>query len=140
MPPLNLDVGRLKMGRRKVLIAVAVFAGVLGVAAVAYSPPSQHPLAFDAAVWAQGEQVPFSSDAPRLRMADGLVASGVLIGKTRMDVEAMLGPPTKTNKFKSYDLVYWLEGERGYISIDSEWLVVRFANVGTAREVRIVRD
>ena len=73
-------------------------------------------------------------------MADGLVASGVLIGKTRIDIETMLGAPTKTAKFKNYDLVYWLGAERGYISIDSEWLVVRFANTGEAREVRIVRD
>ncbi len=73
-------------------------------------------------------------------MADGLVASGALVGKTRDDIANMLGPPTSTDKFRHYDLVYWLGPERGFFAIDSEWLVVSFGTTGTVREARIVRD
>ena len=37
-------------------------------------------------------------------------------------------------------MVYWLGDERGYMSIDSEWLVVRLDGEGKVAEYRIVRD
>ena len=52
----------------------------------------------------------------------------------------MLGEPPHTGYFKDWDLVYWLGRERGFISIDSEWLVVRLDPKGWVREYRIVRD
>jgi hypothetical protein len=73
-------------------------------------------------------------------MADGLVESETLKGKAKVAVLAMLGPPTETDKFKDYALVYWLGAERGFIGIDSEWLVVNFDKSGTVSEVSIVRD
>jgi hypothetical protein len=73
-------------------------------------------------------------------MADGLVSSGILLSKTRSEVQAMLGPATETDKFRDYDLVYWLGPERSYMSIDSEWLVVRLDRSGRVRKAHIVSD
>src|SRR5216110_867681 len=85
---------------------------------------------FDPTIWGNGEHAEFTSDAPRLRMADGLVASGVLIGKSRPHIEQMLGRATNTEKFRNFDLVYLLGAERSFFSIDSEWLVIRFSPTG----------
>ncbi len=51
----------------------------------------------------------------------------------------MLGVPPVTGYFRGYDLVYRIGNERGFFSIDSEWLVVKFTN-DRADVVRIVRD
>ena len=46
----------------------------------------------------------------------------------------------KTNYFADYQLVYWLGPERGFISLDSEWLAVRIGPDQRVAEARIVRD
>jgi hypothetical protein len=107
------------------------------------SGPVGEPAPFDRNVWLAGEKVDFSSEAPRLRMADGLISSRVLLGKDRSEIAALLGPDSDTVKFRSYErqeLVYWLGNERSYMPIDSEWLVVRFDTSGRVTEARIVRD
>jgi len=58
-------------------------------------------------------------------MADDLVENKKLLGLTRQEVAARLGERPKTEYFKNFDLVYYLGPERGFISIDSEWLVVK---------------
>ncbi len=73
-------------------------------------------------------------------MADGLVENRVLLGKTKAEIEQLLGVPTATAKFADYGLVYWLGPERSFMSIDSEWLVVAFDAKGKASEAKIVRD
>ncbi len=65
---------------------------------------------------------------------------GVLKGKSRAQVEALLGPAEETEKFRSWHLVYHLGPERGLFRIDSEWLVVRFSPAGNVTEYRLVRD
>ncbi len=98
------------------------------------------PTAFDAAIWRGGEDPKFHEDAPRLRMADGLVHSGKFSKMRRAEVESMLGPPTETKKFGGYDLIYWLGPERSFFSIDSEWLVIRLAKDDTVELAEIIRD
>jgi hypothetical protein len=66
--------------------------------------------------------------------------AAILRGKTRGDIESMLRPAPETSNFRDFDLVYWLGPERGFMSIDCEWLVIRLDATGRAREVRIVRD
>src|SRR5262245_62105980 len=61
----------------------------------------------------------------RLRMADDLVDHKKLIGLRRQQVVERLGEPPKTEYFKEFDLVYYLEPERSFISIDSQWLVLK---------------
>ena len=65
------------------------------------------------------------------------VRDGVRLKMARNDVSAMLGQPT--DRFPDWDLAYWLGAERGFISIDTEWLVLRFDRERVS-EVRIVRD
>ncbi len=92
---------------------------------------------FDGAQWHNPALV---QQGVRLKMADRLIARRTLIGKSRADVEAILGLPTTTDYFNDWDLVYWLGPERSFFSIDSEWLVLRLDDQGIVVENRIVRD
>ncbi|WP_406694676.1 hypothetical protein V5E97_26830 [Singulisphaera sp. Ch08] len=76
----------------------------------------------------------------RLEMADRLVAGHLLHGKTRQQVIQLLGEPSSEGYFRDWNLVYWLGPERGYLSIDSEWLVLRLGRDDRVIESRIVRD
>lgn len=76
----------------------------------------------------------------RHRMADWLVSSKQLIGKSRKEVVAMLGEPPSTNYFNGWSMVYNLGAERGYISIDSEWLLLRIGETGLVTEAPVGRD
>jgi hypothetical protein len=58
----------------------------------------------------------------------------------REKVTAIIGEPDKTEYFKEWDLVYWLGQERGWISIDSEWLVFRLDSQKKVTDYAIVRD
>jgi hypothetical protein len=118
-----------------VLIALVV----LVLSGTAHDYFERGPTPFDQVTWCLGESPFLSKDAPRLRMADGLVGSRSLLGKNAQDVKSLLGPPTKTDKFKNFDLVYWLGPERGWLGVDSEWLLIRFGN-GKVVEANIVRD
>jgi outer membrane protein assembly factor BamE (lipoprotein component of BamABCDE complex) len=121
----------MKRRRRNILIiAVIAFVGV--VAAWALRPVGR---GFDQAVWRDERQ-----ESARLEMADRIVARRMLDGKARSEVVAMLGEPPKTGYFSDWDFVYRLGMERGFISIDSEWLVVRFDANDRVSEYRIVRD
>ena len=97
--------------------------------------------AFDAKAWRdrsldQGVEWP-----TRLRMIDDLIGKRRLDGLSRPEVLALLGPADQTtNQWKEWDLVYWLEPERGPIGIDSEWLVIRFASSDRVESYQIVHD
>lgn len=93
--------------------------------------------AFDSVVWQDETHV---KQGARLEMADRLIARRALLGKSRAEVVGMLGEPSATAKFGDWDLVYWLGPERGYFSIDSEWLVLRLAENGLVIDNRLVRD
>ena len=95
------------------------------------------PTEFDRTIWLQGES---GADYPRLRMADGLLRSEVLLGKSEAEIESMLGPPTTTDKFRDSGLVYWLGPIRGFIRIDSEWLTLNFDQAGKVHDAQIVTD
>jgi hypothetical protein len=82
----------------------------------------------------------FSSKATRGCLVDDLLRSHELRGRSRSEVVALLGEPPKTDYFREYDLVYWLGPERGFISIDSEWLVMRLDSLGRVSEYRLVTD
>lgn len=113
----------------------AIAAGLfIAVALAAYIWPHRPP-AFDSVRW-RDTALPA---AVRLQMADDLIRTHRLDGLHRDEVVALLGEPPKTPYFKEYDLVYLLGPERGFISIDSEWLVVKFGPDGRAK-ARIVRD
>jgi hypothetical protein len=93
--------------------------------------------AFDPVTWRDESDV---QQGVRLGMADRLIARRTLLGKTRAEVVELLGEPPPTGYFADWDMVYWLGPERSFISIDSEWLVLRLAEDGRVVDNRIVRD
>jgi hypothetical protein len=92
---------------------------------------------FDKASWREARTL---ADRDRLEMVDWLVRSGRLDGMTRPQVLEMLGPPDGGSYFRDWSLVYHLGPERGFIGIDSEWLVLRIGPDGRVAEYRVVRD
>ena len=92
-------------------------------------------LPFDSAEWKAGQE-----NDIRIRMVDSLLRNYELRGKTRVEILALLGEPDNTGYFREYDLVYRLGAERGFISIDSEWLVFRLDTNDTVKECKIARD
>ena len=92
-------------------------------------------LPFDSAKWKAGNE-----NDIRLRMVDSLLRKYDLSGNTKAEILALLGEADNTGYFRNYDLVYRLGAERGFISIDSEWLVFRLDTNNTVKEYRIVRD
>jgi len=125
------------MKTTKVLKVTAAATASIAVAVGVYWHAVLGPTDFERSVWLRSETI---TDSQRLRMADGLLKSKILLGKSKAEIEAMLGPPTTTEKFGDSDLVYWLGPERGFISIDSEWLALYFDQAGSVRDARIVRD
>ena len=76
----------------------------------------------------------------RHRMADWMLITGRFAGASRMEIVGLLGEPPEHGYFRGYDLVYQLGSERGFFSIDSEWLAIRLDSAGVVSEVTIVRD
>lgn len=73
-------------------------------------------------------------------MADDLVENKKLIGLTRQEVLARLDEPPKTEYFKNFNLVYYLGPERGFMGIDSEWLVLKLGPEGRVVKATIAHD
>ncbi len=128
------------------LVGVVVAAGLLylavGVGLMIGVPTVddyRHRQRFDAPAWRldQGQDRKWPT---RLAMATDLVKSRILMGKTKGEILELLGPETETANWKDWGIVYWLGPERGFMGIDSEWLVVRYGSDGRAREVRIVTN
>jgi hypothetical protein len=92
---------------------------------------------FDSAAWKAAE--PDVANPVRLRMVDDLLRRHRLVGKGKAEIDELLGRPTQTGHFADYDYVYWLGPERGFISIDSEWLVLKLEH-GKVVQARVVRD
>ena len=92
---------------------------------------------FDSQRWKQVER---SDDYSRLRMIESLTLSGRLNGITRTEIVSLLGPSDDTNYFNEWDFVYWLGPERSFISLDSEWLVIKIGPTGRVVDYRIVSD
>jgi hypothetical protein len=111
---------------------------VLAIAAIMLFGP--HRVPFDSQAWKLGHTVIGISDIERFGMAEDLIDSEVLLGKPRAVVLDLLGPPPETPYFREYDLVYYLGAERSYMSIDSEWLLIKFNEDDQAIEVVIRSD
>jgi hypothetical protein len=119
--------------RYRTLALYVVIAVVLWVVA-------RGPLPFVPSWWAAGAENRGDPLKRRHRIADGFVLTGHLLGKSREELITLLGAPPKTDYFSDWEMVYWLGAERGFMSIDSEWLVIRLNASGKAVEARIVRD
>ena len=92
---------------------------------------------FDAIAWQDDKSL---TNDVRIRMVDDLLRRHSFRGMTREQLTAIVGEPDKTEYFKDWDLVYWLGPERGFMGIDSEWLVFRLDSQKKVTDYRIVRD
>ena len=93
---------------------------------------------FDSAVW-KNDELTQSSEYPRIKMIDDLIARYDLNGMPKEKIDELLGVPPLTEYFKGYDYVYWLGPERGFMGIDSEWLCIKFDN-GKVSEAKVLSD
>ena len=125
-----------------VAITLAVIASpflmLFGAPAVGHIDERRNRLAFDSAAWKTSLSSP--DDPIRLRMVDDLLRRYQLRGMREDELIALLGKPPKTDYFREYQLVYWLGPERGFISIDSEWLAIRIGPDQRVTDARIVQD
>lgn len=100
-----------------------------------------HRIPFDAQAWRSPENEPRDILwPPRLRMVDDLLRRHRLDGMTCQQVVALIGEPDQTGYFRDWDMVYWLGPERGWLRLDSEWLVLRLDSQQQVTKHRIVRD
>lgn len=94
---------------------------------------------FDSSTWKQMGQLNQAS-YPRLEMAEDLIRDRTLYGKTKEEVIELLGKPSDDGYFKTYDLVYWLGPERGWFSVDSEWLLIQLDDSERVIKYELGRD
>ncbi len=78
-------------------------------------------------------------ETERTFMIDNLLKEHPLEGKQKKDIVALLGQETAEAYFKEKDnLVYLLGAERGFISMDTEWLIIHFNDDNIADKVEVV--
>lgn len=99
----------------------------------------RHRRDFEPVAWRRNDGAHTSWPA-RLTMIDDLTARHALRGLSRDSVEQLLGPRDSTDYFREWDLVYWLGPERGFLRLDSEWLVLDLGSNGRVTAYDIVRD
>lgn len=128
---------------KQILQSVSFLGGVcipyIAIILLLFGRPALEPIFrvdFNSTKWKQAEQ---KDESIRIRMVDDLLSQHNLTGKSRSEIDSLLGTPEKTNYFQDYDYVYWLGPQRGLIPIDSEWLVIKFKN-NIVVDARIVMD
>jgi len=90
-----------------------------------------HARAFDAAAWQlANDEKDISSTGPRSTMIDDLRSSGVLEGKTRAEVEGLLGPPLRRYPGETDRLRHLVGWTGGFMEIDPMVLVIHFGRDG----------
>jgi hypothetical protein len=126
---------------RGVVIAAGVCAALFVARRIVFPLPLDrcHTRRFSTELWQDSSQA-FSRAAFRGCMVDHLLRRTELRGVTRDSVVRLLGPGDNTAYFREYDLVYWLGPERGLMSIDSEWLVIRLDDRSRVAEAKVVTD
>jgi hypothetical protein len=118
------------------MLVVAV-TGIAGFAAFTWL--ANAPLPFDRAQWDATYDLP--SDTTRHRMADGLVQSKALIGKSRSEIAELLGPPEERVLWPGHwDTNYYLGPCRHIVGIDTEFLVLKFDGNGIVTTAGVTED
>lgn len=101
-------------------VCLALAAISLGV----FADRSQPRIRFNSDAWKSVA----AGDPGKLVMVDDSLEQHELVGMKRSAIDALLGTPPQTSYFSDFDYVYWLGPERGFMSIDSEWLCIAFDN------------
>jgi hypothetical protein len=125
---------------RQIVLAIALVVTIpaLMLFFVTWLQEYSRRIPFDSVVWRT--QIENIGDDTRIRMLDDLFRQVEFLGMPRAQVTDILGEPRKTEYFSEYDLVYWLGPQRGFMGIDSEWLVFRLNEDKKVAEYRIVTD
>jgi hypothetical protein len=132
---------------RKLLLAVGLFGVIIatpGAILFILEVHSLHQwnakrLPFQEVAWKANVDAD-TMDPLRLRMVDDLLEQHNFLGASRAEILNLLGRPEPTDKYRDWDLVYWLGPERGSIRIDSEWLVFKFDNYNRVSAYRVISD
>lgn len=99
---------------------------------------------FNAELWRSQEgKVDMHRWPPCLCMVDDLMESGTLDGLTREEVINLLGTPHSKGfpgGAEDCKINYHLGPERGFLRIDSEWLIIDFDEDGKVKRYGIYRD
>jgi len=98
-----------------------------------------HRTPFNSTSWKNEQPVNHWMYPMRLRMVDDLLKTYELVGMSKNQVDELLSIPEPTGYFRDYHYVYQLGPDRGPISIDSEWLGIKFENDKVV-EARILKD
>lgn len=112
-------------------IVIGVLFVLVGSAAVLMALDSPHSaVSFSAVEW-RDANTSWSENAeyPRRALADGLIRTRALIGLPRVQTRAMLGEPNSKDfpaLANAEDDHYHIGPERGWFSIDDEWLFLEF--------------
>ena len=100
-----------------------------------------HRRPFNAELWRkQAISEPDTTWPPRLCMVNHLIASGRLEGLSHGEILELLGPPSQGPPLAGATYGYYLGPERGFIRIDSEWLLIAFGEDGKVSRCWIGRD
>ena len=105
-------------------------------------PTGSYARKFDERSWKTSPPYVAGDITPRQKML-GDVVEHRLVGKTRLQIEAMLGSPLETSYFEETgrDLIYMTGPERDTpFSIDSEWLLIWLDENGEFQRYAIYRD
>lgn len=94
-----------------------------------------HRRSFDPLQW-KNSPADGGKELIRLKMIDDLLRKDLLIGRSKEAVKSLLGEATREGQDS---LIYWLGPERGFLSIDSESLMITF-DQGKVKNARIIRD
>ena len=121
-----------------VIGAPALLAGGTGAWRAVEERVRQRP--FDPAAWRASTPPDRAADDARLYMVEDLITSRALMGRTRAEVLALLGPARPTRYFRHYQLVYWVGPERRFLArdgLDYRWLAIHFDFDGRVSEVDV---
>ncbi len=119
---------------------------ILGLNYIYVKAEENEDVRFDAILWdtgARGKVEKFgqpSMDAPRIKMCRDLIKIGAMIGKTREEIQVLLGEPDNFPFKDPWQFNYWLGPQRGMMKMDSAWLGIRFGKDGRAIEARMLQD
>jgi hypothetical protein len=106
-------------------------------------PTGSNLMKFDSSVWnTENAQVGKDGIGIREKMLKDLVVN-VLPGKTKTEIEELLGTSLETNYFKSMDkdFIYYMGPQRdSAIPIDSEWLLIWLDDNNKFKKYEIVND
>ena len=125
-----------KLPTRLLILAAFVIAWLAFVIGFAvFMPSNESPqIEFQSELWV------VEDSGVRAQMIEDLSKQNDFDKMTKLEVLSLLGEPTETNYFHNYDCVYWLGRERGFLGIDSEWLVFRFDDTGRVTDWAVLTD